>query len=148
MYALWVFGLSRNTGDKGTLGGRWRAKLHIIKHYQNWTLGTYKIFYSVTIFVIVSSLSDDKHLSFLFFWRCFSFSLGVFFFPLKLQGIPRIAWKRTFYYFYCTMLQNAVVGMCGLCEAGVLCSVANGWGLQKGVVLLTTVNRPNYRLKP
>ena len=46
------------------------------------------------------------------------------------------------------MLQNAVVGMCGLCEAGVLCSVANGWGLQKGVVLLTTVNRPNYRLKP
>ena len=60
MYALWVFGLSRNTGDKGTLGGRWRAKLHIIKHYQNWTLGTYKIFYSVNIFVIVSSLSGDK----------------------------------------------------------------------------------------
>ena len=48
------------------------------------------------------------------------------------------------------MLQNAVVGMCGLCEAGVLCAVANGWGLNKGVVLLTTVNinRPNYRLKP
>ena len=41
MYALWVFGLSRNTGDKGTLGGRWGAKLHIIKHYQNWTLGTF-----------------------------------------------------------------------------------------------------------
>ena len=46
------------------------------------------------------------------------------------------------------MLQNAVVEMCGLCEAGVLCSVAIGWGMQKGVVLLTTVNRPNYRLKP
>ena len=45
------------------------------------------------------------------------------------------------------MLQNAVVGMCGLCEAGVLCSVANEWGLHKGVVLLTTVHRPNYRLK-
>ena len=29
------------------------------------------------------------------------------------------------------VLQNAVVGMCGLCEAGVLCSVVNGWGLQK-----------------
>ena len=28
------------------------------------------------------------------------------------------------------------------------CSVANGWGLHKGVVLLTTVNRPNYLLKP
>ena len=80
MYALWVFGLSRNIGDKGTLGGRWGAKLHIIKHHQNWTLGTYKIFYSVTIFVIVSSLSDDKHLLFLFFWRSVPFVLvrGVF----------------------------------------------------------------------
>ena len=46
------------------------------------------------------------------------------------------------------MLQNTVVGMCGLCRSGVLCSVANGWDLQKGVVPLTTVNRPNYRLKP
>ena len=64
----------------GTLGDRWRAKLHIIKHYQNWTLGTYKTFYSVTIFVIVSSLSDDKHLLFLFFWRSAPFVLarGVF----------------------------------------------------------------------
>ena len=44
------------------------------------------------------------------------------------------------------MLQNAVVGMCGLCEAEVHCSVANGWGLHKGVVLLTTVNKTlNYR---
>ena len=31
---------------------------------------------------------------------------------------------------------------------GVLCSVANRWGLHKELVLLTTVNRPNYRLKP
>ena len=73
-------GLSRITGDKGTLGGRWRAKLHIIKHYQNWALGIYKIFYSVTIFVVVSSLSGDKHLLFLFFWRSVPFVLvrGVF----------------------------------------------------------------------
>ena len=27
-------------------------------------------------------------------------------------------------------------------------SVANGWGLHKGVALLTTANRFNYRLKP
>ena len=80
LYALCVFWLSRNTGEEGTLGGRWRAKLHIIKHYQNWTLGTYKIFYSVTNFVIVSSLSGDKHLLFLFFWRSVPFVLvrGVF----------------------------------------------------------------------
>ena len=73
-------GLSRITGDKGTLGGRWRGKLHIIKHYQNWVLGIYKIFYSVTIFVVVSSLSGDKHLLFLFFWRSvpFVFVRGVF----------------------------------------------------------------------
>ena len=56
--------------------------------------------------------------------------------------------ENLFLHFYNTMLQNEVVGMCGLCEAGVLCAVANGWGLHKGVVLLTTVNRPNYRLKP
>ena len=48
MSAVWVFGLSRNTGDKGTLGGRWREKLHIIKLCQNWNFGTYKIFYLVS----------------------------------------------------------------------------------------------------
>ena len=49
--------------------------------------------------------------------------------------------------FYSSMLQNTVVGMCGLCGAGVLYSEANGWGLQKRVVLLTTAKRPNYHLK-
>ena len=139
-------GLSRITGDKGTLGGRWRGKLHIIKHYQNWVLGIYKIFYSVTIFVVVSSLSGNKHLLFLFFWRSVPFVLVRGVFTKIARNTPNS--REPFVHFYCTMLQNAVVGMCGLCEAGVLCSVANGWGLQKGVVLLTTVNRPNYRLKP
>ena len=149
MCVLWVFGLSRNTGDKGTLGGRWRAKLHIIKHYQNWTLGTYKIFYSVNIFVIVSSLCGDKHLLFLFFWRSVPFVLirGVFL-STKIARNTLIACKKTFSTFLLHRATKRSVGDVWLMWGRGAMFRGQWAGLQKGVVLLTIVNRPNYRLKP